>query len=75
MVEVRRKENAAIGMFARRFTRKVQRSGILTSARSLQYRKRPKSKTRKKQEALKRELWKKEFEKRKKLGKVEDFRV
>jgi len=75
MVEVRRKERESIGMFARRFTRKVQRSKILIHARSLQYRKRPKSKARKKQEALKRELWKKEFEKRKKMGKVEDFRV
>lgn len=75
MVEVRRKDKESIGMFARRFTRKVQRSGILINARKLQYRKRPKSKTRKKHEALKRELWKKEFEKRKKMGKVEGFRV
>jgi ribosomal protein S21 len=71
MVEVKRRENESIGGLLRRFTRKIQRSGVLIDARATQYRGRIKSEFRKKKEALRRIKWQKEMERLRKLGKVE----
>jgi len=52
----------------RRFTKKVQKSGILLRARRGRFFQRPKSETMKKRAALRREKLTKEYEKLKKLG-------
>ncbi|OGZ42598.1 MAG: hypothetical protein A3C80_03835 [Candidatus Ryanbacteria bacterium RIFCSPHIGHO2_02_FULL_45_43] len=72
MVEVRRRDKESSGALARRFSRKVQYSSLLITARSLQFRARKKSKARKKKQALHREMRKKEFEHLKKLGKSDN---
>jgi len=54
----------------RRFSKRIQQSGILLEARKGIFRKRPKSRQAKKKAALRREELKKEYEKLKKLGKL-----
>ena len=71
MVEVRKKEKESVGVLLRRFTRRVQQSGILIRARSLRYRKTAQSRRERKDEALKRIAWKENIEHLRKLGKVE----
>lgn len=70
MVEVRKREKESTGSLMRRFTRKVQQSRVLLEARSLAYRERPKSKIKKRKDALRREVRRKEFDRLRKLGKV-----
>jgi len=70
MVEVRRREKESTGSLLRRFSRKVQQSRILLEARSLAHSKRPKSKTKKRKDALLREQRRKHFDRLRKLGKV-----
>ena len=54
----------------RRFSRRIQQSGILRRARNIRFRQGSKSKQLKKRAALRREELKKEYEKLKKLGKA-----
>ncbi|MBI2053010.1 MAG: 30S ribosomal protein S21 [Candidatus Ryanbacteria bacterium] len=70
MVEVRKREKETTGSLLRRFTRKVQQSRILLEARTHAHRMRPKSKTKKHKDALRREAKRKEYERLRKLGKV-----
>jgi len=70
MVEVRRREKESIGSLVRRFTRKVQQSRILLEARSHAHRARPKSKTKKQRDALRRVIKRKEYDRLRKLGKI-----
>ena len=72
MVEVRKREKETTGSLLRRFTRRVQQSRILLEARRKEYRWRPKSKFKKRKEALTRETRRKEFERLRKLGKLEE---
>jgi ribosomal protein S21 len=58
----------------RRFSRKVQGSGILSKVRSLRFNERPKSDFVKKKKALKRITRRKEIERLIKLGKLPDNR-
>lgn len=58
----------------RRFTRKVQSSGILGRARSIRYNERPKSSYTKKKRALKTLTRRKEINRLIKLGKLPDNR-
>ncbi len=62
------KENSQ--SLVRRFTRRIQQSGILRRARDIRFNKRPKSAQLKKRAALRREQLKKEYELLKKLGKA-----
>ncbi|MFH1575384.1 MAG: hypothetical protein ABIB55_00360 [Candidatus Nealsonbacteria bacterium] len=55
----------------RRFGRRVQQSGLLVRARHLRFRKKNKSRGAKKRAALRREEVSKEYQKLKKLGKLE----
>ena len=55
----------------RRFTKRVQRSGVLRLARSNRFRKREKSQQMKKRAALRRETLKEEYKTLKKLGKLD----
>lgn len=70
MVEVRRHEKESVGSLLRRFSRKIQRSGILLRARSLAFRKRKKSKTRIRKEALRRLESRKRYLYLEKMGKI-----
>ena len=55
----------------RRFAKTVQRSGILRLAKANRFHKRSKSRQAKRRAALRREELKKEYEKLRKLGKLE----
>ena len=70
-IEVRKQNRETSQSLARRFTRRIQRSGILFRARSIRYRRRPQSRQVKKRAALRKEELKKEYEKLRKLGKLE----
>lgn len=72
MVEVKRREKESTESLLRRFTRRVQQSGILIQARKVRFRERSKSKRRVKEEALKREKIRAEKEKLRKLGIIDD---
>lgn len=72
MIEVKRKERESVESLLRRFTRRVQQSGVLIEARKSQFRRPKKSKLRVRQEAIKRNEIKAEKEKLRKLGKLED---
>jgi ribosomal protein S21 len=70
-VGVKRRENESVGSLLRRFSRKIQRSKILISARAKQYRERSKSRYKKHKEALRRIKWQEGMERLRKLGKIE----
>lgn len=54
-IEVRRKEKEPVGSLLRRFTRRVQQSGVLLSARRSRFYNKPKTKRQVKISALRRE--------------------
>ncbi len=67
-VEARKQERETTQSLIRRFTKRVQRSGVLVRARSNRFRKRPKSHQMKKRAALRREQLRKEYETARKMG-------
>ncbi len=69
VIEVKKNANESNMNLVRRFTRKVQESGIIQKVKSKRYNKRAESKVKTKQAALKKISRKKEFEKLFKLGK------
>ena len=69
-IEARKQNRETSQSLIRRFSRKIQQSGILLRARRARFRKRLKSRQMKKKAALRREEIKKEYERLKKLGKV-----
>lgn len=71
MVHVVRKDRETSGSLIRRFTKRVQETGILLQARKIKFYIRPKSKNLRKQAALRREQLRKEYERLEKLGKPE----
>lgn len=70
ILEVKKQNRETSQALIRRFSRRIQRSGILLRARKIRFRKKEKSKQMKKRAALRREEIKKEYEKLRKLGKV-----
>ena len=70
VLEVKKKERENSQNLVRRFTKRVQQSGILRNARKTRFRHREKSRNMEKEAALRREKMKSEYEKLKKLGKV-----
>ena len=54
-IEVRKKEREPVGSLLRRFTRRVQQSGVLLSARKGRFYQKPKTKRQTKASALRRE--------------------
>jgi ribosomal protein S21 len=72
MVEVRRKEHETVGAMLRRFTRRMQRSGILISARKLKVHKPEPTKRNVRERALRRIEMTRERIRLEKLGKLED---
>lgn len=72
MVEVRRKEKETFGALLRRFTRRVQMSGVLKDARKTRFYAKPPTKIKKRDSALRRLQKRKERSKLEKLGKLKD---
>jgi ribosomal protein S21 len=72
MIEVRKKERETSESLIRRFTRRVQQSGVLVRARRSRFRNDEKSKREKREEALYKIKIRKEIEKLKKLGKFDE---
>ncbi len=67
-VEAKKQERENSQGLIRRFSRKVQQSGVLLRARANRFYKRSKSPEMKKRAALRREKLRREYEKLKKLG-------
>ena len=71
MLEVKKQLAESSQSLTRRFARGVQQSGILFGARKRQFHHRPKSAQAQKKAALRKEESRKEYEKLRKLGKME----
>jgi len=69
-VEVKKKENETAGSILRRFTKKVQNSGVLPRVRGLRYSGRPVTKFRKNKERVQAIKFKENIEEQIKLGKM-----
>jgi len=72
-LEVKKEERETAQNLIRRFTKRVQKSGILLKARKSRFYQRSKSRQMKKKEALRREKLKQEYKKLEKLGKIEKY--
>ena len=70
-IEIKKQERETSQALIYRFSRSVKKSGILLRARKTRFRQRQKSRQMKKRAALRREELKKEYEKLRKLGKLE----
>ena len=76
MIEIKKKDNESIGSLLRRFSKKVQQSGVLFQARNSRFRDKNQSKLERRKSALRRNEIVGEREKLRKLGKLEDdFRL
>jgi len=71
-VEVRRKEKEPVGSLLRRFTRRVQQSGVLVNARKSRFYQKPKTKRQEKQSALRREQLRGQRREMMKMGLIEE---
>ena len=72
MVEVKRRQNETTGAMLRRFTRRVQQSGILIQARKIKFYKHKPTRRAMRERALRRGQKMKEIERLKKLGKYKE---
>ena len=70
VIEVRKNPNENNSSVLRRFSRRIQESGIIRRVKSSRYNERKESKLKVKKSALKRMGRRKEIEKLKKLGKI-----
>jgi ribosomal protein S21 len=71
-VEVKRKEKEPVGSLLRRFTRRVQQSGVLLSARRSRFYTKPKTKRQIKASALRREQLRIQRREMMKMGLLEE---
>ena len=72
MIEVKRKDNESIGSLLRRFSKRIQQSGLLLQARSSRFRDKSPSRTERRKNALRKNEIVAEKEYQRKLGKLED---
>ncbi|MDD3006513.1 MAG: 30S ribosomal protein S21 [Candidatus Pacebacteria bacterium] len=72
MIEVKKKDNESVGSLLRRFSRKVQQSGLLLQARSSRFQEKTKSRTERRKSALRRNEIVAQKEKDRKLGKLDE---
>jgi len=70
IIEVRRNPNEASSSILRRFSRKIQESGIIQKVKGSRYSERKESKLKIKKSALRRLARRKEVERLRKLGKI-----
>jgi hypothetical protein len=69
-LEVKKQNKETSQALVRRFSKKVQQSGILIRARSVRYKDRNRSEEMKKRSALRREQLRKEYEMKEKMGEL-----
>ncbi len=72
MIHIKRKEKETTESLIRRFSRRVQQSGVLRQVRKLRYRTEEKSKPARRNEALYKVKIRKEIDRLKKLGKFDE---
>ncbi|MFA5871524.1 MAG: 30S ribosomal protein S21 [Parcubacteria group bacterium] len=72
MVEVKKKDRETSESLIKRFSRRVQQSGVLLSARKGRFYKKPKSRREMRESALYRAKVRKEVDKLKKMGKFDE---
>ena len=72
MIQVKKKDRETSESLIRRFTRRVQQSGVLITARKSRFRTEEKSKREKRDEALYKIKIRKQIDKLKKLGKFDE---
>lgn len=73
MVEVKRRDNEGSESVIRRFSRKVQQSGVLLQARKVQFYQRKKNRRKVREEAQRRTELQTERERLIKLGELDEF--
>ena len=73
MVQVKRKDNEGSDSLIRRFSRKVRESGVLLQAQKVRFYQRKKSKRRARDEALRKSELTAEYERKVKLGEIDEF--
>ena len=72
MVEVKKKDRESSDSLIKRFSRRVQQSGVLLSARKGRFYAKPKSRRQVRESAMYRSKIKKEVDKLKKMGKFDE---
>jgi ribosomal protein S21 len=72
MIEVKKKDRETSESLIKRFSRRVQQSGVLLSARKGRFYKKPKSRREMRESALYRAKVRKEVDKLKKMGKFDE---
>lgn len=72
MIEVHKKDKETTESLIRRFSRRIQQSGVLVRARRTRFRTEEKSKVEKRAEAIYKVRIRKEIDRLKKLGKFDD---
>jgi ribosomal protein S21 len=70
MIEVKKSAGESDASLIRRFSKRLGESKNLVKARSLRFKNRPKSQTKKKEEAIKKAAYKKKIDHLRKLGKI-----
>ena len=75
MVEVRRKEGESVESMLRRFTKRVQQSGILIRAKKGRFFESPKNKREVRESALRRKELRERKEYLRKIGKLDEFKA
>jgi len=73
VVEVKRRQNEGVESLFRRFSRKVQQSGVILQARKVRFYTRKKSKMKRREEAKRRVELQKERERLIKLGELDEM--
>lgn len=73
MVEVRKRDNESTDGLLRRFSRKVQQSGVLLQARKVRFYERKKGRRKQREEAIRRSAMQAERERLIKLGELDEF--
>jgi len=73
MVEVKRRQNEGVESFLRRFSRRVQQSGVLIQARKIRFHSRKKNRRKRREEAKRRNELMKERERLIKLGEIDEM--
>lgn len=73
MVEVRKRDNEGTESLVRRFSRKVQQSGVLLQARKIRFHARKKSRRKQREDAQRRTELQAERERLIKLGEIDEF--
>jgi ribosomal protein S21 len=72
MIQVRKKDRETPESLIRRFSRRVQQSGMLQRVRKLRFRKDEKSRVKRREEALYKTKIRKEIDRLKKMGRFDD---